>query len=76
MKLFTFISYQEMDQLIDKADLIITHGGTGSIITPLKKGKKVIACSRLSRYKEHVDSHQEQLVKTFAQEGYILKLNE
>lgn len=76
MKIFDFIDYKEMDKLIEKADLIITHGGTGSIVTPLKKGKKVIACPRLERYKEHVDNHQIQIVDSFAEVGYILKLDE
>jgi len=76
MQIFDFIDYQEMAKLVDKADLIITHGGTGSIVTPLKKGKKVIACPRLKKYEEHVDDHQEQIVDIFAEVGYILKLEE
>lgn len=40
MKIMDFVSYEEMDNLINKADIIITHGGTGSIIGPLKKGKR------------------------------------
>ena len=76
MKIFDFIDYDKMNEYIKNADLIITHGGTGSIVGPLKKGKKVIACARKSKYLEHVDDHQEQLVDVFAEEGYILKLDE
>ena len=76
MKILDFISYDEMEKLIDKSDIIITHGGTGSIIEPLKKEKKIIVCSRLKKYKEHVDDHQEELVNIFDEEGYILKLDE
>ncbi len=76
MKIFDFISYDEMNRLIDKSDLIITHGGTGSIVEPLKKGKKIIACPRLKKYGEHVDDHQQELVGVFVDEGYILSLNE
>ncbi|MBQ1812899.1 MAG: exopolysaccharide biosynthesis protein [Bacilli bacterium] len=76
MKIFDFIDYDKMNAYIKKADLIITHGGTGSIISPLKMGKKVIACARKSKYLEHVDDHQEQIVDIFAEEGYILKLDE
>lgn len=76
MKVFDFIDYEEMDELINKADIIITHGGTGSIVTPLKKNKKVIACPRLKKYGEHVDDHQVQIVDTFDDVGYILKLEE
>ena len=48
-----------------KADIVITHGGTGAIIGAVKKGKKVIAVPRLAKYGEHVDDHQLQLVKQF-----------
>lgn len=76
MEIFDFIDYKEMEELIDKADIIITHGGTGSIVTPLKKGKKVIALARLEKYGEHVDDHQIQIVDTFSEVGYIMKINE
>lgn len=73
MKILKFIDYGEMQELIDKSDLIITHGGTGSIIMPIQKGKKVIACARLEKYKEHINDHQTEIVSIFAEEGYILE---
>lgn len=76
MKIRDFVNYQEMDKLIKQADLIITHGGTGSIVTAIKQGKKVIACPRLKKYGEHVDDHQKQIVDIFSEVGYILKLDE
>ena len=76
MKIFDFIPYEEMNEYIDKADLIITHSGTGSVLMPLKKNKKVIVCARLAKYGEHVDDHQKQLVEVFKDEGYILELDE
>lgn len=76
MKIFDFISYEEMNEYIKKADLIITHSGTGSVLTPLKLGKKVIVCSRLSKYGEHVDDHQTQLTEVLVEAGYVLELNE
>ena len=76
MDVFDFISYDEIEKLIKEADLIITHGGTGSIVGALKKGKKIIACARLEKYGEHVDNHQQELVEIFKDQGYILELNE
>lgn len=76
MKIFDFIPYEKMNEYIEKADLIITHAGTGSILMPLKNGKKVIACARLSKYEEHVDDHQLQIIEVFKDEGYILELDE
>lgn len=76
MKIFDFIPYDEMGKYIDECDLVITHAGTGSILTPLKKGKKVIGCARLSKYGEHVDDHQTELIKIFTEQNFILELNE
>ena len=76
MKIFDFIDYDKMNEYVETADLIITHGGTGSITGPLKKNKVVIACARKKVYGEHVDDHQEQIVDIFSEEGYILKLDE
>jgi UDP-N-acetylglucosamine transferase subunit ALG13 len=39
MEIFDFIPYDKMDEYINDADLVITHSGTGSVLTPLKKGK-------------------------------------
>ena len=61
-----------MDSLISNCDLLITHGGVGSILTGLKHGKKIIAVPRLSKYGEHNNDHQLQLVDKFSKEGYII----
>lgn len=76
MKIFDFIDYETMDEYLKKADLIITHGGTGSVVTPLKLGKKIIGCARLSKFGEHVDDHQTELIGIFADEGYILEIKD
>lgn len=72
MEIFDMISKEELEQLTKKADLIITHGGVGSILTALSYDKKVIAVPRLSKYKEHTNDHQKQIVSEFANQGYIL----
>ena len=76
MEIFDLISKDEFDKLISECDLLITHGGVGSILTGLSHDKKVIAASRLSKYKEHVNDHQAQIVGEFAKKGYILELKD
>ena len=56
----------------DEASLIITHGGVGSIVSSIEKGKKVIAVPRKHEYGEHVNNHQEEIVKDFNSKGYII----
>lgn len=66
-----FLDKNEFECLIEQADIVITHGGTGAIIGAVKKGKKVIAIPRLAKYGEHVDNHQVQLVNQFKELGLI-----
>lgn len=66
-----FFNREEFTETIQRADIIITHGGTGSIVAAIKKGKKVIAVPRLAQFGEHVDDHQLQLVKQFAEMNLI-----
>ena len=76
MKILDLVSQEELDKLIDKCDLVITHGGVGSILSALKKNKVVIAAARVSKYKEHTNDHQKQIVKKFSKDGYILELRD
>ncbi len=72
MKILDFISKEELEELQKKADLIITHGGVGSILLSITKDKKVIAVPRLHQYEEHVNDHQIEIVEMFNQKGYII----
>ena len=76
MTLYDKIPTDEIKRLIDKADVVITHGGVGSIITSITKGKKVIAVPRLKKYKEHGNDHQLDIVHSFNEMGYIIGIDE
>ncbi len=67
-----FLDRTAFSQKISECDKVITHGGTGVIISSVKKGKKVIAIPRLAQYGEHVDDHQKQLLKQFDDLGIII----
>lgn len=67
-----FVSKEELEEFQNQADLIITHGGVGSIISSIRKGKKVIAVPRKHEYEEHVNNHQIDIVKNFNEQGYII----
>ena len=72
MRVIDLISKEQLEKFQDEANLIITHGGVGSIITSIKKGKKVIAVPRMHEYGEHVNNHQIDIVKNFNEQGYII----
>ena len=76
MKIFDFISSNELDKLEQQADCIITHGGVGSIIGSIEKNKKVIAVPRLKQYGEHVNDHQLDIVQSFDKLGYIIGITD
>ena len=76
MKIFSLIPQEELEKYQEKADLIITHGGVGSIVSSIKLGKKVIAIPRLHKYQEHVNDHQKQIVESFSKKRYIIGIND
>ena len=75
MEVFDLIPMDEYDKLIEECDVLITHGGVGTVITGLKNNKKVIAAARLEKYGEHVNDHQLDIIKSFNDLGYIIGLN-
>ncbi len=72
IKAFDFIPLDQMEDYISKADLVISHGGVGTIFSAIKKGKKVIAVPRLAKYGEHINDHQIEICEALEKEGYIL----
>ena len=76
MEIFDLIPQDEFNSLMDKADIIITHGGVGNIISALEKNKKVIAVPRLAKYGEHINDHQTQIIAKFNTLGYIIGLQD
>jgi len=67
-----FIKPQRLEELIEQSTLVITHAGTGSVLSALKKNKKIIAVARYFELNEHVDNHQLDLLNEFSKKGYIV----
>lgn len=61
----TFYDRTQFSEMLQACTILITHGGTGTIIDAVKRGKKTIVVPRLSRYGEHVDDHQLELPARF-----------
>ncbi len=75
MTIYNQLPKEQLQELIKEADLIITHGGVGSIISSITNGKKVIAVPRLQKYKEHVNDHQLDIINSFNESGYIIGIH-
>lgn len=52
------LSFDKMDELMERADIIITHGGPATFMSAIAKGKKPIVVPRQEKYGEHVNDHQ------------------
>ena len=74
MEIFDLIDRDKFTELISQCDLLITHGGVGSILTGLNHNKKVIAAPRLKEYNEHQNNHQLEIIEKFSDAGLILPL--
>lgn len=67
-----FISQEEFLEKINEADIVVSHGASGSIMKALNAGKKVIAVTRLEKYGEHINDHQIQNNEAFGTNHYVL----
>lgn len=67
-----FISQEEFLEKIKEANIVVSHGASGSIMKALNAGKKVIAVTRLEKYGEHINDHQIQNNVAFGSNGYVL----
>jgi UDP-N-acetylglucosamine transferase subunit ALG13 len=67
-----FISENDFFERVNEADIIVSHGASGSIMKALNAGKKVIAVTRLKKYGEHINDHQIQNNVAFGSNGYVL----
>lgn len=57
------IPYEQMQQNIEKARIVVTHGGPASFIAPLAIGKIPIVVPRKKEFNEHVNNHQLEFSK-------------
>jgi UDP-N-acetylglucosamine transferase subunit ALG13 len=65
------IPFEEMLAILDDANVVFCHGGTGSLITALRAGCRIIAMPRQQALGEHYDDHQREIVSAFAARGLI-----
>ncbi|HLN53774.1 MAG TPA: glycosyltransferase [Lentimicrobium sp.] len=68
---FDFIPPAEFDERFNKADLIISHAGMGTIISALQYSKPIIVMPRLAKYKEHRNDHQLATAISFSKLNYV-----
>ena len=65
------LPFEDVHALLERAALVLCHGGTGSIITALQHGCRVVVMPRLHALGEHYDDHQLQIATTLHERGLV-----
>lgn len=67
-----FLSFDELRDAVRQTDLVIAHGGVGSVLLALEEGKIPLVIPRRRDLGEHVDNHQIEFVKRMEGEGRVM----
>ena len=71
------LPYDQMLENVDKADIVITHGGPSSFIMPLQIGKTPIVVPRQYQFNEHVNDHQVEFARNVSKRmGTIISVED
>ncbi|UKK49459.1 glycosyl transferase family 28 [Prevotella sp. E9-3] len=71
IKTVEFIAPDEFNSLFDKARLIISHAGMGTILSALQKNKPIIVFPRIAALGEHRNEHQLATARKFKEMGTV-----
>jgi UDP-N-acetylglucosamine transferase subunit ALG13 len=67
-----FMAMEAFATQIHSADLVILHGGAGSLLHAVSAGKVPVVMPRLAAYQEHIDDHQVEFTHELEQLGKIV----
>lgn len=70
------LTMDEFGRHLETADLIISHGGAGTLLWAVRLGRVPVAMPRRKKYGEHVNDHQVQLVEALARDGLVILARE
>lgn len=71
LKTVETLSFDEIQAALRDADIVVCHGGTGSLITALRQGCRIVAMPRLFELGEVYDDHQLEITEAFTARGMI-----
>ncbi len=72
MQVIDYLDMKQFEELLGKCDLLLCHGGVGTMLSAMKLNKKIIASPRLAQFHEHHNDHQREVINSFKEKGYIL----
>lgn len=71
-----WLTANAMSAAMASADVVITHGGAGSILTALAAGKVPVAVPRRGTREEACDDHQARMVEGLARRGLVVAVDQ
>lgn len=66
-----FLPFEDIEELVRDARVIVTHAGVGSILLALANGKRPYVVPRRRAFGETVDDHQIESARRFARAGLV-----
>ena len=69
---YHLIPADQFNDLISRAELVITHCGVNSIMTCMKYRKPLLIVPRLKEYGEHIDDHQMEIAEVMKMKYDVL----
>ena len=75
MDCYETLPFEDVKHTLSRADIVVCHGGTGSIITALQNCCRVIAVPRKFELGEHYDNHQSEITAALEKRGLIAIAN-
>lgn len=72
MRFQRYLEKDEFEDLLGRADVVVSHAGIGSIATALRTGKPLVVLPRLKRYAEHVNDHQVGTARRYEMLGHVV----
>ncbi|KEZ15274.1 Exopolysaccharide biosynthesis protein, glycosyltransferase [Sphingobium yanoikuyae] len=69
------LHFNELEEILRRADFVVCHGGTGSLVTALQNGCRTIVIPRRFDRGEHYDDHQEEIAQSFHDRGLAIMVD-
>lgn len=76
LEIHEYFNPEEYVEKIKESDVILCHGGVGTMLNCLNMNKKIIVVPRLKKYGEHQNDHQLQVARIFKEQGHVLVYEE
>lgn len=65
------LPFDQVQEILRRASIVVSHAGTGSLVTALGNGCRTVAIPRRVEHNDSYDNHQVEIAENFAARGLI-----